>query len=55
VRIPRIVINGPKDRVATWVMLVPTMPTIAMLKRIYRMIGIILPRMIARLKSFSWP
>ena len=32
-KIPRTVMNEPKDRVATWVMFVPRMPTIAALKR----------------------
>ncbi len=54
-KIPRIVINGPKDRVATWVIFLPRTPMIVAAKMMYSIIGIVLPRMIAFLRSFSWP
>jgi len=53
VKIPRMVINGPNDRVAISVMLVPRTPMKTALNAIYNMIGIIVPRMIALFINFS--
>lgn len=52
-KIPRIVMIGPKDRVATWSMFSPRIPIIVVAKRMYRIMGMVLPSMIAFLRSFS--
>jgi len=55
VKIPRIVMVGPKDRVATWSMFLPRTPMIIAENRMYSAMGMVLPRMIAFFRSFSWP
>lgn len=54
-KIPRIVIRGPKERVATSRIDSPKTPMKVRENRAYRIIGIMLPKMIAFLNNFSWP
>jgi len=55
VKIPRIVMIGPNDRVATSVTSFPRIPTNTAVNSMYNIIGMRLPRMIALLSNFSWP
>ena len=55
VKIPSTVMNGPKDRVATSVMFSPRMPMNVAENKMYREIGMRVPRTIAFFRSFSLP
>jgi len=55
VKIPRIVIRGPNDRVAISVMFVPRTPMKIALNVMYKIIGIKVPSIIAFLSNFSCP
>ena len=55
VNIPRIIIKGPKDRVATWVIFSPRTPTKVAEKIVYRIIGRTDPIIMAFFKRCSWP
>ena len=55
VKIPRIVIRGPNDRVAISVMFVPRTPMKVALNVMYKIIGIKVPSIIAFLSNFSCP
>ncbi len=55
VKIPNIVISGPKDKVAICVTLVPRTPINTLLNAMYKMIGIRVPMMIAFLVIFLVP
>ena len=53
VKIPRIVMSGPNDRVAISVMFVPRTPIKIAENAMYSIIGIRVPMMIAFLSNFS--
>lgn len=55
VKIPRRVMSGPNESVAISVTFFPRTPTKTELKIAYKIIGIVLPIMIAFLRSFSCP
>ncbi len=53
VKIPRMVVNDPNERVATSSTFWPSTPMKIALKRMYNIMGIKVPIMIAFLNSFS--
>jgi|GEM_PF-2014861 hypothetical protein len=55
VKIPRIIMIGPKESVAILVMAVPSVPMKIDENKMYSMIGISEPSIIAFFRSFSWP
>lgn len=55
VKIPRRVTKGPNESVATSFMFFPKTPTNVAVNKMYKIIGIDAPRMIAFLKNFSLP